>query len=156
MTLLSGLMILIGLLGIVLPVLPGLILVWAGVAVWAFERSDAVGWWVLGLATVIAVTGSMVKYWWPGRRLRDSGVAWTTLAAGGLLGLAGLFVVPVVGAVLGFVLGVYLAQWYRLGDPVTAWPPTRAALAAVGWSLAIEGLTGALIAAGWLLVVVLG
>jgi hypothetical protein len=149
-------MILIGLLGIVVPVLPGLILIWAGVALWAFDRSDAVGWWVLGLSTLIAVAGSLVKYWWPGRRLRDSGVPWTTLAAGGLLGLVGLFVVPVVGAILGFVLGVYLAQWYRLGDPAAAWPSTRAALSAVGWSVAIEGLTGMLITAGWLLGVLAG
>lgn len=149
-------MILIGLLGIVVPVLPGLILIWAGVALWAFDRSDAVGWWVLGLTTVIAVVGSLVKYWWPGRRLRESGVPWTTLAAGGLLGLVGLFVVPVVGAILGFVLGVYLAQWHRLGDPAAAWPSTRAALAAVGWSVAIEAVTGMLITAGWLLGVLAG
>jgi uncharacterized protein YqgC (DUF456 family) len=155
-TLLSGLMILIGLLGIVVPVLPGLILIWAGVAVWAFDRSDAAGWWVLALATLIAVAGSLVKYWWPGRRLRESGVPWTTLAAGGVLGLVGLFVVPVVGGPLGFVLGVYLAQWYRIGDPSAAWPSTRAALAAIGWSVAIEGAAGVMIAAGWLLGVLAG
>jgi uncharacterized protein YqgC (DUF456 family) len=149
-TLLSGLMIIVGLAGIVVPVLPGLVLVWAGVAVWAFERSSAAGWTIFALATGIAAGGSLAKYWWPGRRLRDSGVPWTTLAAGGTLAVVGLFVVPVIGAVLGFVAGVYLAQWYRLGNASAAWPSTRAALAAVGWSVAIEATAALLITVAWL------
>ncbi|HEX2806410.1 MAG TPA: DUF456 domain-containing protein [Kineosporiaceae bacterium] len=151
MTLLSGLMIVIGLAGIVVPVLPGLLLVWGGVAVWAFERSSATGWTILAVATALAVGGSLAKYWWPGRRLRESGVPATTLAAGALLAVVGLFVVPVIGAVLGFVLGVYLAQWHRLGNASAAWPSTRAALAAVGWSVAIEATAALLITATWLI-----
>ena len=73
------------------------------------------------------------------------------MAAGALLAVVGLFVVPVIGAVLGFVLGVYIAQWYRLGNAAAAWPSTRAALAAVGWSVAIEATAGLLITATWLI-----
>jgi uncharacterized protein YqgC (DUF456 family) len=149
-TLLSGLMIVIGLAGIVVPVLPGLVLVWAGVAVWSFERSSAIGWTVLAVATALAVGGTLAKYWWPGRRLRESGVPAGTLAAGGLLAVVGLFVIPVIGAALGFLLGVYLAQWHRVGNASAAWPSTRAALAAVGWSVAIEGTAALLIITSWL------
>jgi uncharacterized protein len=59
-------------------------------------------------------------------------------------------VIPVVGAVLGFVLGVYLAERLRLGRGVPAWPSARSTLAAVGWSIAIELLSGLLVAATWL------
>lgn len=155
-TLLAGLMIAIGLVGIVVPVLPGLLLVWAGVLVWAIGRTDTTGWVVLALATVIAVLGTVVKYLLPGRRLRESGVPWTTVGLGTLLGIAGFFLVPVVGVFLGFVLGVFLAEWLRLGDRGAAWPSTKQALTAVGFSILIELATALLVGTTWLAGVLLG
>jgi uncharacterized protein len=70
LTLVAGIMILAGLVGVVVPVLPALPLVWGGVLVWALGRQDAAGWAVLLVATVIAVAGLIVKYLLPGRRLR--------------------------------------------------------------------------------------
>ena len=154
LTLVAGIMILAGLVGVVVPVLPALPLVWGGVLVWALGRQDGAGWAALAVATVIAAVGLVVKYLLPGRRLRASGVPLGSMLAGGALGVAGFFVVPVVGAVLGFVLGVYLAERVRVGGPA-AWPSTRSALAAVGWSMAIELLTGLLVAATWVAALVL-
>jgi len=142
-------MILAGLVGVLVPVLPALPLVWGGVLVWALGQQDAVGWGTLLIATVIAVAGLIVKYLLPGRRLRASGVPSSSLLAGGVLGVVGFFVVPVVGVVLGFVLGVYLAERVRLGAGGTAWPSTRSAMAAVGWSMLIELMAGLLVAGTW-------
>jgi hypothetical protein len=55
----------------------------------------------------------------------------------------------VVGLFIGFVLGIYLAELARLGAHEAAWPSTRQALAAVGWSIVIEMATGLLAAAVW-------
>jgi Uncharacterized protein conserved in bacteria len=148
-TVIAAVLIVVGILGILLPVLPGLLLVLAGIAVWAIPRNDAVGWWVLGIAAAVVVLGTIVKYALPGRRLRDSGVPNRTLLVGAVLGIVGFFVVPVVGLFLGFVLGVYVAERIRLGSPLEAWPSTKKALAAVGWSILIELLTGLLAAAVW-------
>ena len=142
-------MIVIGLAGIVVPVLPGLLLVWGGVAVWAVARNDATGWVVLALATVVAVLGSVVKYLLPGRRLRDSGVPWLTIAAGTVLGVVGFFVIPVVGVVVGFVLGIFLAELQRLKTTALAWPSTKQALVAVGFSILIELATALLVTGLW-------
>jgi hypothetical protein len=71
-----------------------------------------------------------------------------------VLAVVGFFVVPVVGIFLGFVLGVYLAEAARLHGFSPAWPATKAALAAVGWSVVIELATGVLIACAWLAAVV--
>lgn len=148
-TLIGGLAILVGILGVVVPVLPGLILCWAGVLVWAL-LTDAGGsrWLVLALATVIAVGGTLIKYLWPGKRLKNTGVPTMSLAAGGVLGVIGFFVVPVVGLVLGFVLGIWLAERARLG-PGQAWPSTRGALGAVGLSLLVEFTAALAIAVVW-------
>lgn len=145
----AGVLIVAGIIGVLVPVLPGLPLVLAGIAVWAVPRGDALGWTVLGVATGIVVLGSVAKYLLPGRRLRDAGVPGRTIALGGLLGVVGFLVVPVVGLFLGFVVGVYLAELARLGDRAAAGPSTRRALGAVGWSIVIELFAGLLAAGVW-------
>lgn len=152
---LVGLGIALGLVGIVVVAIPGLILVWAAVAVWAFVEKTPTGWIVFVIATVLAVVGQVVKYTVPGRRLREAGVPRGSLLIGGLLGLAGFFVIPVVGLVLGFVLGVYLAERLRLKDHRRAWPSTKHAIEAAGLSIAIEMAAGLLIALSWLAAVLL-
>ena len=155
-TALAGLIMLIGLAGVVVPFLPGLPLVWLGVLVWALPRQDALGWATLAVATVVVGGGMVVKYLVPGRRLRGAGVPVSTLLLGGVLGVIGFFVVPVVGSVLGFVLGIYLGERMRLPSGVPAGPATRAALAAVGWSVAIELTAGLLVVAAWAAALALG
>jgi uncharacterized protein len=148
-TVLAAVLIAVGIVGIALPVLPGLVLVVAGVAVWAVPRGDVMAWTVLGIVVAIVVIGSVAKYLLPGRALRDSGVPGRTIAAGAVLGVVGFFVIPVLGLFIGFVLGVYLSELARLGGHEVAWPSTRRALAAVGWSLVIEMATGLIAAAVW-------
>jgi uncharacterized protein YqgC (DUF456 family) len=147
--LLVGLAVLVGLVGIVVPVLPGSILILGAVLVWAAASATAVGWVVFALVTTLLVVGGIVKYAVPGRGLKTAGVPSRTLVAGGLLGIVGFFVIPVVGLVVGFVLGVYLAELQRVGLDA-AWPSTRAALRAAGLSLLIELAAGLLAAAAWL------
>lgn len=148
-TVLAAVLVAVGIVGIVLPILPGLVLVVAGVAVWAVPRGDAVAWIVLGIVVAIVVIGSVAKYLLPGRALRESGVPGRTIAAGAVLGVIGFFVIPVIGLFIGFVLGIYLAELSRLSGHDAAWPSTRRALTAVGWSIVIEMATGLLAAAVW-------
>lgn len=150
MTLLAGLLVAVGIVGILLPVLPGLILVLAGIAVWAVPRGDQLGWTVLGIAVAVVVIGSVAKYLLPGRRMKESGVPTRSIVAGAVLGIVGFFVIPVVGLFLGFPLGVYLSELARLGDSAKAWPSTRRALGAVAFSLLLELATGLLAAGIWI------
>lgn len=142
---LVGLAVLVGVVGVVVPLLPGSALVWAAVLVWALVEQSTTGWVVLVTVTFWLLVGLVVKYLVPGRRLTTSGVPRRTLVLGAGLGVVGFLVVPVVGLVLGFILGVYLAEVDRVGAR-SAWPSTRAALTAVGLSVLIE-LTAALLAA---------
>jgi hypothetical protein len=138
--LLVALAIAVGLAGILMPVLPGSALIFGGVLVWALDVGGATAWAVFAVVAAILVVGGVVKYLVPNRRLRNVGVPTSTLWAGAALGIVGFFVVPVVGLFAGFVLGVYAAERHRLGD--AAWPSTKAALRAVGLSIAIELVAG--------------
>ncbi|GAA1151880.1 DUF456 domain-containing protein [Nocardioides aquiterrae] len=135
--LIAALVIAVGLVGILVPILPGSILVVAGVVGWAIAVGGPTAWAVAGVATALVVAGTVVKYVVPGRRLQVAGIPATTQWAGVLLGVVGFFVVPVVGLFLGFALGIYLAELARVGSK-QAWPSTLHSLKAVGLSIVIE------------------
>ena len=151
---LVALAIAVGIVGVVVPVLPGTVLVLAAVLVWALDIGTTTAWAVFAVAATLLVAGSVVKYLVPGRRLKASGVPNRTLLAGALLGFVGFFVVPVVGLLLGFVLGIYLAERARVGGGA-AWPSTKHALRAVGFSILIELVAACLAAVAWAVGVVL-
>ena len=149
-----GLAMLVGLIGIVVPVLPGLLLVWGAVMVWAFQVRTTGGWVVLGVATTLALSGFLLQYLLPGRRMARAGVRTSSTVAGAALAVVGFFVIPVVGAFLGFPLGIYLAERIRLGTHAGAWSSTTQALKAIGMSMAIELLAGLAIAGAWVVGVI--
>ena len=140
----------VGVVGVVVPLLPGALLAWAAIVVWGFTVGTATGWGVVGVATVLIAAGQVVKYTIPGRGLRAAGVPNRTLVVGGLVAIVGFFVVPVVGVLLGFVLGVYASELQRVGAQ-TAWPSTKAAMRAVGISMLIELTSTLLAAAVWII-----
>ncbi len=139
----------VGLVGIVVPMLPGALLVWAAILVWSIDVGSATAWGVFAAATLFIAGGQVVKYTIPGKQLKASGVPNRSLVAGGLLGIVGFFVVPVVGLFLGFVVGIYASEYQRVGARA-AWPSTRAALRAVGVSMLIELASALLATAAWI------
>ena len=147
-------LLLVGLAGIVVPIIPGLLLILGGLVLWAIDVNTTTGWLVLAVALAFLAIGTVVKYVMPGRRLKAAGVPRTTLMVGGLVGIVGFFVIPVLGLFIGFVLGVYVAERSRLGAEA-AGPATKHALKAVGLSMLIE-LTASLLAVGtWVVGVVM-
>ena len=145
---LLALVILVGLVGVLVPILPGLVLVLAAVLVWAVDEGSTTGWVVFAVATAVLVLGTVVKYAVPNRRLKTSGIPSSTTWFGVALGIVGFFVIPVIGLFIGFVLGVYLAEHRRVGA-AAAWPSTQQALKAVGVSILIELAAGIVAALVW-------
>ena len=140
------LLVVAGLVGIVVPVLPGLLLVLSGVLLWALIDGSTTAWVVVGLSVVVAVAGYVLQYTLPGRRMRERGVTGSTLALAVVFGIVGFFVIPVVGAVIGFVLGIFVVEMGRTRDRAQAWQRTKHALVAVLHSIGIELVAGLVIA----------
>lgn len=139
----ASVVILLGLVGIIVPVLPGTILIGAAIVGWAAFTGGETAWVAAGIAVILLAVGAVVKFAVPHRRLREVGVPTSTIAIGGIVGIVGFFLLPVVGLFIGFVGGVWLAEARRLGMP-NAGPSTKAALAAVGLSILIELASGLL------------
>jgi uncharacterized protein YqgC (DUF456 family) len=146
-----GIAIVLGIFGTIIPNIPGLLLSWAGVVLWAIftDAGSAAKWWVVGIATVLALFATVMKYVLPARHMAREGVPGLVLFFGTVVGIIGFFVVPIVGLFLGFVLGVFVAELLRLKDISRAWPSTWKAIKAVGFSMIIEIFAGLLILASW-------
>lgn len=144
-----ALLILVGMVGIVLPLVPGLLLVVCGVLVWTLDTRTPLAWAVLAVTLVLWAAGFALRYAVPERRLREAGVRRSTLVLAVLLGVVGFFVVPVAGGAIGFVLGVYLVELGHSHSSSAAWSATRSALRAVFTAMGIELLAALAITTTW-------
>ena len=139
-----------GLAGTVVPLLPGLPLIWAAALVYGFfggfTLADAVA---MTLISLLFAAGVVAKYALAGRRAGALRVPRSTLVAGALGGVAGFFVVPVIGFPLGGVLGVLLAERRRSVDWSTAWATARHVITGFGLGVLLEIGAGLLMIGCW-------
>jgi uncharacterized protein YqgC (DUF456 family) len=150
-----GLIIAVSLMGIIVPILPGLAMEIIAVFVWAALTGGAAAWSVAIVALLIAGLGTFLKYSIPKRHLNEVGIPNRTLLIATAVAIVGLFVVPIVGAPIGFVLAIYVMERVRVGR-AQAWPATKRSLRAVATSIGIELAAGLLIATIWFAVVLFG
>ncbi|MFD9396344.1 DUF456 domain-containing protein [Streptomyces sp. NPDC060000] len=148
--LLVGLVILLGLCGVLVPGVPGSWLVWAAVLWWALENPQPAAWAVLVGATVTLFLSQVVRWALPPRRLRESGATPRMAVYAGLGAFLGFFLLPVLGAIPGFMGGIYLSERLRLGRHGEARAALRTAMRSGGSSVLTELFTCLLIMGAWL------
>jgi len=131
----------VGVAGTVLPILPGLWLVWAAAIIYGvFGGFGTVGWIAAAIITLLAAAGTAAAFYLPHRRVSEIGVPWwgQVLALG--LSVLGLFFIPVVGAPLGFMVGILVTSLVRLksipGALDSTWYTLKSMLMASGLQLA--------------------
>ena len=106
---LSAALILLGLAGIVLPALPGTVLVLAGIVVGAWiDDFTRVGWFAIAIVTVLAVLAWVMEYVAALLGAKRAGASRQAVigaalgtVAGIFMGLVGVFFLPLVGAAIG-------------------------------------------------------
>ncbi|MFE1172582.1 DUF456 domain-containing protein [Streptomyces sp. NPDC058773] len=145
----AGLVMLLGLLGVLVPGIPGPLIVWAGVMWWTLSEKSALAWVVLMAATAVLLLNQVVKWLLPARDLRAVGTPYRALFLAGVAGIVGFFVIPVIGAPLCSVGVLYLLERIRLGSHGDAWASTRTALRAIGLSVLIELFACLLVVGAW-------
>ncbi|MBI5276831.1 MAG: DUF456 family protein [Burkholderiales bacterium] len=125
---LSGALILAGFAGIVLPALPGTLLVFAGIVLGAWiDGFTRVGWFTLAAIAVLALLAWLMDYvaaMLGAKRAGASGLALAGAAigtvAGIFMGLVGVLFMPLVGAAVGeFIARRQHGQALRVG--VATW-----------------------------------
>ncbi|MBV2354300.1 DUF456 domain-containing protein [Streptomyces sp. J2-1] len=153
---LVGVIIALGLGGVLVPGVPGSWLVWAGVLWWALSDPRPLAWTVLVGATLVLLLSLAVRTALPARRFRQSGTPQDTVAYAGVGGAVGFVVLPVLGALPGFLAGIYLHERLRLGGHGEATAALRTAMRSGGSAVFAEFFACLLIAGAWLGAVVWG
>ena len=153
-TALVGLVMLVGLAGVLVPLLPGTALVLAAGIGWAALVVDggSTRWVVVAVMAALFVAGLVLKYALPGRHLVGS-LPRRTLLLGAAGAAVGFFLLPPLGLLIGGVAGVYLAEVQR--DRRTAWRSTVQVLKAVGLGVLAELTAAVLMVGTWLVGVIL-
>jgi len=151
-----GLAILVGLIGIVLPVLPGSPIIALAVLVWAIDAEAGAAWAVLAVVVLLLAAGWSATYVLTGRRVVKAGVPSSSIIVAGLAGIVGFFVLPVVGLFLFFPLALYAMERRRLGDGTAARASAWVAIRATALGMVVELGLASTAAATWLIAVLAG
>lgn len=146
---LIGIVILVAVLGTVIPIIPGSALIVGAVFIWALFESSILGWIVFAVVLALGATSTVIKYLIPGRRLKESGVANSTLVIATVAAIIGFFAIPVLGAPLGFFAAIYFVEW-SADRRENAWPATLRSAGAIAMSIGIELGAGLLMFGIWL------
>ena len=139
----------VGIVGTLFPVLPGAFLCAGAVALWGGFTGGATGWGVAVAAVVLVLIAFGLKYLIPARWLKDGGVPNWVLLLGGIGGIVGFFFLPIVGLIVGFIAGIFVAELIRLRSLGKAWPTTWTAMKAAGLSTLIDFASAVFITAIW-------
>jgi uncharacterized protein YqgC (DUF456 family) len=150
-TLLVGLVMLVGLVGVLLPLLPGTALILAAGIGWALlvVQDGTARWVVVGVMAALLAGGLVLKYALPGRSMAGR-LPRRTLAQGAVGAAVGFLLLPPLGLLLGGALGIYLSEARRMGDRAQAWRSTVQVLKAVGLGMLAELTAGVLMVGAWL------
>ncbi|OMH34135.1 DUF456 domain-containing protein [Tersicoccus sp. Bi-70] len=137
-TVIAALVLLVGLIGIVVPVLPGSILIVVGLLIWAISIGSTTGWVVFAVGTVLAAAGMSASWVLTGRRLKARRIPNRSILVGLVAAVVGAFLIPVVGLLVGFVGGLLLSELARQRDLKAALSTSWAAVKATGIGILVE------------------
>lgn len=141
-TILVGAAIAVGIAGVVLPVLPGLWLIWGAAVVYALVTGfDGWAWPALVAITALAVAGTAIIYYLPAKKSGEAGIpTWGQLVIAAAA-VVGFFVIPIVGAIVGVVVATLVVAVLLEADlrnaGSTAWGMLMEMLKAAAIQLAI-------------------
>jgi uncharacterized protein len=145
----------VGAVGTVVPLLPGLALIWAAGLVYGLAAGfGAVGVAALGTMSALAVTATIAGWVVPKRRASGAGASRGSVWLGITGAVVGFFAVPVVGLPLGGVLGIYVGEHLRTRDAAAAWAATRATITGFGVAALLQLAAALAMIAVWVLWVV--
>lgn len=151
-TVLCGLAILTGVAGTILPVLPGSILIGLSLLAWAIWGGAGItGWVVFGTGMLFVLAGMTAGAVLTGRKLKQHSIPGRSVVAGLVLGVAGMFIVPVVGLFAGFAAGLLLSEFQRTRVLRAAAASSWAALKATGLGMIVEFGLACLAASIWVI-----
>jgi uncharacterized protein YqgC (DUF456 family) len=115
---LAYILIILGVIGSVVPLLPGPLIIWAGALVWAWDNEFVrIGFPTLAFLLILALVAWTSDFLINTILSRRAGASWKSIFGsilGGILGgilLSGLIPVPILGSLIGATIGALLGAF---------------------------------------------
>ena len=134
----AALLLIVGVMGTIFPILPGSLLTIGTLLVWAWVLGSTASWTAGLIGIALAVVGMSASAILTGRKMRREQIPRGPVIIGVVVGVVGMFIVPVVGLFLGFALGLRLAEYARRKDLASAWRSSVEAMKSMGFGMLIE------------------
>ena len=151
---LTFLALLAGLFGLVIPVFPGLTVMWIGTLAYAIIQAIAGnmtwgGWLIFAVITLLMIGGNVVDNIIIAKHMLDKNIPWSSIIVSFAAGIIfSLFLTPLAGMVASPV-GLFLAEWQRIKDKQAAFDNTKAWMTGWGWSFLARFGIGIVMIAFW-------
>ena len=114
---LISILMLVGLIGTVLPVLPGTVMILLAALIYALaEGFQAIGWPTLLVLLVLTLVATSADIWASSVGAKAGGASGWSVVVGLFGGLAGFLLFSLPGSILGAILGVLATEIMRVGD----------------------------------------
>ena len=149
-TFLVALAMVVGIIGTIVPFMPGLPIVWAAALVYGIvEGFGVVGWACFAIITVLGIVGLVAGVLVPKRHVEGGGAPFSTIVVAVIGAIIGAIVIPVIGIVVGGVLGVLVAERARTQSWELAWASTKRALIGFGLGALVQMGAGVAMMGTW-------
>lgn len=144
--------IVIGIIGTVVPLLPGLALVWVACLAWGlFTSFGTAGIVAMTTITVLLAVGVYLSFRIPQKSAAAQGLSIRGTILGLALAIGVGIVIPVIGIPVGFVLGVWIVRIAETGNARAAFDSALATTAALLRASAAQFGIGIAMGTVWLL-----
>ena len=142
----------VGLFGMVIPIFPGVVIIWAAVMLHGLATGFAVlEIWVLVIITLLMIGGTLVDNLLMGGKARQAGASWLSIGGALLGGLIGTFDFPPIGGIIAAPTLLFLLEYSRLRDSQEAWDVTKGLLTGWGLSFVARFLIGLTMIIVWVI-----
>jgi uncharacterized protein YqgC (DUF456 family) len=141
----------VGLFGLVVPVFPGIAVIWlAALGYGVATGFTTLGWVLFAVITVLFVTGAVIDNVMMSAKAHKEGAVWSSLVLGILAGILGTIFFPPFGGLIAAPLVLLLLEYLRQRDFKKALATLRGL--AIGWGSAfvVRFLIGAAMIGIWL------
>ncbi len=142
---------LLGLFSLVVPILPGLVIMWlAALAYGIVNGFNTFGVIVMIIITILVISGSLADNLFMGVGAHKSGASWWTIVVALLAGIAGTLIFPPLGGFIAAPAAILLLEYIRLRDWRKAWEALRGLATGFGASIVVRFLLGIIVLGLWL------
>jgi uncharacterized protein YqgC (DUF456 family) len=139
---------------LVIPILPGLVIIWAAALGYGIAAGFGIlGWIMFAIITVLMLAGSILDNVLMSTQAHKEGAPWWVVMIAMVSAIVGSFIIPIpiIGGILTSLAVLFGIQWLRLKNAKMALTSMKGMLIGCGWALVFRIIIGLIMIGLWLI-----